>query len=227
MTPAGRSLWIPSSLPPQLAAGEVHLWRFPLDPFPHDLHSLQRLLSLDEQQRAARLLDPRKAQAFIVARARLRQILASYLSVDPAQISFTYGEQGKPALLSPATILTFNLSHSGDLALLAVAQGMEVGVDIEKIEPSLDYQRLAARFFSSEENAALMAAPKARRRRMFYRLWTKKEAQLKGAGGGFSAPPGRTSVRWSTRTFWLGRGYVAALASIASIGSVRRFCLEE
>lgn len=227
MKAAGASLWIPTSSAPQLAAGEVHLWRFSLETSPALLPTLTRTLSVDELQRGARLLDPRKAETFLVARARLRQILSSYLAVDPAEISFTYGEQGKPALLAPASTLTFNLSHSGDWALLAVAQGVEIGVDLEQIDPLLAYECLATRFFSPEENVALLAAPKARRRRQFYRLWTRKEAQLKGAGGGFSAPLDRTPAGWSTRSFWPGRGYVAALASIGSIGAVRRFCLEE
>lgn len=227
MKAAGDSRWIPTSSAPQLAAGEVHLWRFPLQCSPALLPTLTRTLSADELQRGARLLDPRKAASFIVARARLRQILSSYLAVDPAQISFTYGEQGKPALLVPPSVLTFNLSHSGAWALLAVAQGVEIGVDLEQIDPLLAYERLAARFFSPEENAALLATPQVRRRREFYRLWTRKEALLKGVGGGFSVPLERTPAGWSTRSFWLGRGYVAALASIGSIGAVRRFCLEE
>lgn len=227
MMAAGASLWIPTSSAPQLAAGEVHLWRFPLASSPVSLPTLKSTLAADELQRAARLLDPRKAASFIVARARLRQILASYLAVDPAEIAFTYGEQGKPALLEPASTLTFNLSHSGAWALLAVAQGMEIGVDLEQIDPFLAYERLAARFFSPEENAALLAAPEVRRRRQFYRLWTRKEAQLKGVGGGFSAPGGMKPTGWSTRSFWLGRGYVATLASILSIGDVTRFCVDE
>lgn len=220
MKAAGRSLWVPSSSPPQLAAGDVHLWRFPLDPSPH---ALSRHLAPDEQQRAARLLDPRKAQSFIVGRACLRQILAAYLAVDPAQISFSYGTQGKPAVLSPVTTLTFNLSHSGAWGLLAVAQGMEIGVDLEKIDPTLDYERLAARFFSPEENAALVAAPVVRRRRIFYRLWTRKEARLKGGGGGFSAPFGRMSAGWATRSFWPGRGYAGIVACEAAVMSIQRF----
>jgi 4'-phosphopantetheinyl transferase len=223
MTPAGRCLWVPSSFAPQLAAGELHLWRFPLDSPVQDLHPLQTLLSSDELQRAARLLDPSKAQAFIVGRARLRQILASYLAVDPAQISFTYGQHGKPSLLAPATSLNFNLSHSGALALLAVAQGMEIGVDLEKIDPLLDYQRLASRFFTPEENAALAAVPEGRRRRGFYRLWTCKEARLKGEGGGFSTPVWSAPEGWTTRSFWLGRGYAGAVACSDASYILQRF----
>jgi 4'-phosphopantetheinyl transferase len=228
MNSAGRSLWVSSLSAPLLAAGEVHLWRFPLEPSPLDLPFLQKLLSVDELHRAARLLDPQKASAFIVGRARLRQILASYLVVDPTQIAFVYGQHGKPALLSPVALLNFNLTHSGVWAVLAVAPGMEIGVDLEKIDPCLDYQCLATRFFTPEETSALAAAPEARRRREFYRLWTCKEARLKGEGGGFSASLGRAPERWTTRSFWLGHGYVGALACNDTIRSFRRFsCGEE
>ena len=226
MNPAGRSLWRPSPSAPPLAAEELHLWRFPLDPSSHDLPLLQKLLSSDELQRAARLLDPRKAQAFSVSRARLRQILASYLAVAPAQIEFCYGPHGKPALQAPvATSLTFNLTHSGAWALLVVARGREVGVDLEKIDPCLDYERLAARFLTPEENAALTAAPEGRRRRKFYRLWTGKEARLKGEGGGFSASDLHLSASWFTRNFWLAPGYVGSVACAVAIVSIQRFSM--
>lgn len=226
MNSAGRSLWRPSSTALPLTAGGLHLWRFPLEPSPHDLPLLQKLLTADELQRAARLLDPRKAQAFSVGRARLRQILASYLAVEPAQIVFAYGRHGKPALQSPAaTSLTFNLTHSGAWALLVVARGMEVGVDLEKIDPRLDYERLAARFLTPEENSALAATPEGRRRREFYRLWTCKEARLKGEGGGFSTADADSTASWFTRRFWLAPGYVGCLACAAAIASLQRFSI--
>lgn len=224
MKAAGRSLWVPSSQPPQLAAGDVHLWRFPLDTSPPELTTLKKLLSSDEEQRAVRLLDSRKAQSLIVGRGRLRQILAAYLRVDPAQIAFAYGRHGKPALQAPAaTDLTFNLTHSGAWALLVVARGVEVGIDLEKIDPHLDYEPLVTCFFTPEENSALATVPELRRRRTFYRLWTKKEARLKGEGGGFSVPAESDQAGWTTRTFWLGRGYVGNVACEAAVVSIQRF----
>jgi 4'-phosphopantetheinyl transferase len=185
---------------------------------------LKSLLSADELQRAARLLDPRKVQDFIVGRGRLRQILASYLAADPAQIIFTYGLHGKPTLQAPAAMgLTFNLTHSGAWALLVVARNTEVGVDLEKSDPRLDYARLAARFLTPEENAALAAVPETRRRRKFYRLWTRKEARLKGEGGGFSSEDVHPAASWYTRSFWLAPGYVGSLACSAESGSMQRF----
>lgn len=224
MSSAGHSLWIPSSSPPQLAAKELHLWRLPLDTSPLDFTNLKMLLARDEEQRAARLLDPRKAQDLIVGRGRTRQILASYLAVDPAQIAFAYGRYGKPTLpTSASTDLTFNLTHSGAWALLVIARGMEVGIDLEKIDPHLDYEPLADCVFTPEENSVLASVPELRRRRTFYRLWTCKEARLKGEGGGFSIADGAAQAGWTTRSFWLGRGYVGSVACAAAVASIQRF----
>lgn len=205
------------SLPP----GEVHLWRIPLTPSAEEFSLLHTLLSADELQRAERLLDRRKAQDFIVGRGRLRQILASYLHVDPAAIAFNYCNHGKPALTGSS--LQFNLSHSGAWALLALRADAAIGVDLEKIDPALDYKVLATRFFTAAENALLLAAPIAQRRRRFYRLWTRKEALLKGQGQGFSGSAEDEAGDWQWQTFWLAPGYVGTMASEGEILALRRW----
>ena len=182
------------------------------------------LLSADELRRAERLLDSHKAQAFIVGRGRLRQILGSYLQSDPAAIEFAYGADGKPALHRPqARPLQFNLSHSGNWAVLALSAGVAIGVDLEKIDLSLDYASLAARFFSAAENARLLAVSPPRRRRSFYRLWTRKEALLKGQGRGFTASTEVEERSWQLRSFWLGLGYVGEIACAGEIQVLRRW----
>jgi 4'-phosphopantetheinyl transferase len=109
---------------------------------------------------------------------------------------------------------------------------MEVGVDIEEIDPALDFERLAAQFFTSAENALLRGVSPARRRRAFYRMWTRKEAWLKGMGWGFSVPPRsvgllergpRGDAAWWVRSFPLGRGFLGALAVAGEVGVVRRW----
>jgi 4'-phosphopantetheinyl transferase len=209
------------SLPP----GEVHLWRFPLTPSAEEISLLQTLLAADELQRAERLLDRRKAQDFIVGRGRLRQILGSYLHVDPTTIAFTIGNHGRPTLTS--NCLQFNLSHSGAWGLLGLRADAAIGVDLERIEPALDYAALAARFFTAAENALLLAAPMAQRRRRFYRLWTRKEALLKGQGRGFSVSAEQEAGDWQLRSFWLGPGYVGTVACAGEIKSLRRWQVTE
>ncbi len=214
------TLWPSPPLAPLLAPGEIHLWRVPLAPLPDDLAPLKQFLCAAESARADRLLDRQKGAKFILCRARLRQILATYLQSDPARIEFSYGLYGKPALTAAAgNRLHFNLSHAGHWAVLALSADAPLGVDIEKIDPLLDYAKLAARFFSAAENGELNASAPQRRRRVFYRLWTRNEARLKGEGRGFSAPTMAAEILWQVRSFWLAPGYVAAVASVGVIKS--------
>lgn len=215
------TLWPALPMTRSLPPGEVHLWRIPLTTSPEEISLLHTCLAADELQRADRLLDRRKAQDFIVGRGRLRQILASYLHVNPAAIDLTYGKHGKPALTGNA--LQFNLSHSGAWAVLALCADAAIGVDLEKIEPALDYAALAARFFTAAENACLLNAPLSQRRRRFYRLWTRKEALLKGQGRGFSVSAEQEMGDWSLQSFWLAPGYVGTVACAGEIQTLRRW----
>lgn len=225
MSSSGSPLWQSPPTVPLLSPGEVQLWRFPLVVSPFELASLNNPLSPDEVQRAARLLDRRKAQAFIVGRGRLRQILAAYLHCDPAALVFAYGDQGKPTLTGSP--LQFNLAHSGDWGVLALSARTAVGVDIEKIDPALDYAGLAKRFFTASEQAHLFAAPEQQRRRSFYRLWTRKEALLKGEGRGFSGREVMAEEGRPWRSFWLGPGYVGTVACAGEIQGLRRWQVAE
>jgi 4'-phosphopantetheinyl transferase len=124
-----------------------------------------------------------------VARGTLRRILARCLKSDPAALHFDYNQYGKPSLAgesATASDLRFNLSHSADLALLAVARGLEVGVDVESIQLETDRLNLARRFFGPGETAALLALPPEQQVGAFYACWTRKEAYLKARGSGLS-----------------------------------------
>jgi 4'-phosphopantetheinyl transferase len=103
----------------------VDIWQWRLD------HGAIELLSADERARAGQFMFDRDRRRYIAARARLRIILARYVGQAPAALQFHYGPHGKPALDG----ISFNLSHSADLALLAVSRGTVVGVDIERVRP--------------------------------------------------------------------------------------------
>jgi len=205
---------------PVLTAGAVHLWRFSLNAAP----SFAQVLSSEEQTRAQRLKAPEKARSFAVARTRLRQILGGYLNLPPEVLRFAYGANGKPALAAELdTGIQFNLSHSGDWGLCALTLGGAIGVDLEQVSPTLEFLPLAQRFFSCAEINWLNSWPQGRRRRAFYRLWTRKEAWLKGHGDGFSSPTLALDSRhlattittahdWTLLNLLARRGYVAALA---------------
>lgn len=215
---------------PRLAGGEVELWRFRLDLTADEIGRLRQLLTDDEQRRAARLLDPNKSEQFVAARGRLRQILACYLETPAEQIAFDYAEYGKPFLHHAATAnLDFNLAHAGCWGVVMVSAAGAVGVDVEQIEPGLERDKVAARYFTDAECACWHRLPAVRRTRGFYRIWTRKEARLKAAGGGFSGSAKMASTQpdaFRLRSFVLAAGYLGACALPPSVMRIRRWVFE-
>lgn len=98
-----------------------------------------------------------------------------------------YGPKGKPALANPSGI-NFNITHAGNLAVIALTVGCDIGVDMEEIRPMMDMREIAARFFCPEEAAEIMSLPQAERSRAFFCCWTRKEAYIKATGAGLSTP---------------------------------------
>lgn len=144
------------------------------------------LLSEDETGRANRFRYPSDRRKFVMSRGSLRCILAQYMGTPPERAIFQYGEYGKPRLLAPPIDIRFNLSRSGERALVACTLGREVGVDIEWANRDLDVDDLAARFFTATENEALRRFPADQKRQAFLRCWTLKEAFVKAVGKGLS-----------------------------------------
>jgi 4'-phosphopantetheinyl transferase len=175
--------------PPPLAPEAVHVWRVRLDP-PGDLSDAWELLSDVERGRARRFVQEHHRRRFVSAHAALRRILAGYTARPPRELEFTSGPHGKPALAIPEARsrpkLEFNLSHSADLALVAVAWGRPVGVDLERWEREMDHLELAKRFFSPTERASLETLAERRDDlvRGFFAAWSRKEAYLKARGEG-------------------------------------------
>jgi 4'-phosphopantetheinyl transferase len=161
----------------------VHIWRAALDEtgWP-DAHRLPA----PERERAASFLREEPGRRWVAARWALRRVLEGYLEEPAAEIELELGDNGKPRLPNGAGI-EFNLSHSNGLALVAVAEGREVGVDVELIEPGRDLVGLSERALSQEEAAAVRAASDAERPPVFYAAWTRHEASLKCLGTGLGA----------------------------------------
>ena len=157
----------------------IHVWRIPISGA-FDVHSLDRL----EQERAARFHRDEDRLRYTASHAAVRAILGSYLGVEGSSLSFGASPDGKPRLAAGGA-LRFNLAHSGDLALLAVAHGLEVGVDVERHQP-VEHLELARRFFSAGEVAAIRAA--SAQDLAFFRCWSRKEAFVKACGQGLSLP---------------------------------------
>lgn len=164
----------------------AHVWRVPLRSL--DARELHDLLSPDEQARAARFLRDRDAHAYVVAHGTLRRVLARYHGATPNALTFIAGPFGKPALDAPESKLEFNLSHSGDLALIAVSRRGSVGVDVERWDRHIEHLDLAEHFFSPAERTALRLLEHELEATTegFFNAWTRKEAYLKATGEGIT-----------------------------------------
>jgi 4'-phosphopantetheinyl transferase len=159
-----------------------------LDRDPTEIARESSELSPSEIKRAERLPAGLARDRFIAGRLFLRNTIAPLLDRKARDISLEVGKWGKPRL-SGSTVsydLRFNISHSADLAILAVCSGFEVGVDLEKIDTGIPCLNLARLFFSARELRELMSLDDEEQRDAFFRCWTRKEAYLKGCGRGFS-----------------------------------------
>jgi 4'-phosphopantetheinyl transferase len=219
---------------PVLPPDEVHLRRVDLEAIYAEESRWEKLLSTDERERAFRFRFPRDRQHFIAARAMLRTFLGKYLGVAPAALSFSYSEKGKPRLSQnhAENGVTFNLSHSGGVALYAFSLHRELGVDVEHIRRDFEVEAIARRFFSMHEQKQLAELPAEDRPEVFFRCWSRKEAYIKATGDGLSLPlsqfdvsldPGNTdalvttrpnaaeAARWRLTDVSAGSDYAAAL----------------
>ncbi len=234
------SFWQKVSGIQSIQRGEVHIWRLSLKASPAPAAALEAELSGDELARADQFYFEQDRIRFIVARSALRRLLGTVLGRPPGSLDFSYGAQGKP-FLAEAAQLQFNLSHSGDWALLAITRCGEIGVDVERIRERLDIRQMAGRFFSKRETEALFALDRALWPQAFFNCWTRKEAFIKAVGGGLTIPlhqfdvtlaPGEAArlldVRgglgspdaWILRDLEMPAGYAAA---VAVRGPVERF----
>ncbi len=166
-----------------LSPDAVHIWSAALeDGAPIEV--CRQVLSQGERDRAERFRFEHLRRRFVIAHGFLRDVLGGYLGMAPAAIRFETGEHGKPFV--PGAEVQFNLSHSGDLAALAVTRARSIGVDVELARPVEWLDEIAARFFAAGEREKIAAAPD--RDRAFFECWTRKEAYIKGVGGGLSIP---------------------------------------
>lgn len=210
----------------------VSIWSIALAQADSIVTRLRALLNAEEQARAQRFYFERDQRRYTVGRAMLRLILSQHGAGDPAALTFTYNQWGKPALATTRAPLAFNLTHTGDHALCAVTAGATVGIDLEEIR-ALDYQQMAATVFSPLEQSTLQQIAPAQLPLAFFNGWTRKEAYIKAHGQGLSMPladfdvtlapdePARLlatrpdpteATRWSLYGWSVGKSQVAALA---------------
>ncbi|CAG9933603.1 4'-phosphopantetheinyl transferase family protein [Candidatus Nitrotoga arctica] len=181
-------------MPPQLQAGELHIWKIELDYDNGHWQPLMALLSDDEQIKADRYRFDKLRLRYIAGRAALRKLLGGYMGREPEALIFDYNDYGKPSLQNIDNGLCFNVSHSGETMLAAFVLNSEVGIDIEAIQQNIDYVDICQRWFSVQENNALQDLPEEQRIAAFFRAWTRKEAYIKARGIGLSYSLNRFSV---------------------------------
>jgi 4'-phosphopantetheinyl transferase len=211
-----------------LSASDVHVWRASLLLADSGLAHLRDSLSLEERARAERFAVEDARVRYIAAHGILRTILSRYVNERPDSLTFTAGRHGKPSLTGPRGAVEnvcFNLAHSDDSALIAVARAREVGVDVERIRGDVESLGIAGRFFAPSEFERLRHLPSDDANRLFFTLWTSKEAYLKARGTGLSLGldrfevelgPGSTVGR--IRRLEEGREYEDCLIRILSLG---------
>ncbi len=164
--------------------GLARVWIVPVDLPPEVVARCQDVLDDSERARAAAFRNQRDRKQYAVAHGALRILAARELQVTPSALRWDPGPYGKPELADPWSGLSVSLSHSADLVAVAVAAGRAVGIDIQHLVPRLDVVAMSARFYPPAEAAYVAAGRDASARtERFTRLWSRKEAVVKAAGG--------------------------------------------
>jgi 4'-phosphopantetheinyl transferase len=198
-----------------VASTIVQVYAVELDRRDDEVESLRSVLTPDERD------GPVRAQ---VARAAARVVLGDTIRMDPAAVPISrrcehcgHTSHGRP-VVAAAVPVSFNVSHSGPLGLIAVLEGdARIGVDLEVVRRRPRLDALAERVLDADAHAAWLRLPdQDARLRAFLEAWTEKEAYLKARGVGIT-----TSLRavspapdgWTVQAFSPRAGFVAALAA--------------
>ena len=168
----------------------VHVWTATVDIGPAALDMVARPLSLSERTKRDSFRFERDRIAYAFRHAMLRHVLGATIGVDPAHLEFATNAFGKPSLegAQGRCPVSFNLSRSGDVVAVALAEGREVGIDIEHVRPMADLDTIARHWFTTAEYKHVTAAQPPRRCDRFFSVWTRKEAFIKAIGRGLSIP---------------------------------------
>lgn len=172
------------SATPSIPPVGIDLWLLDLSKISENISTkLSGFFSAEELIRAQKY--KRNSNSFLATRALLRLVLAKYTGLHPQDLLFASAEHGKPYLINSPLPVYFNLSHCGDVAVLAVGSQDGIGVDIEIIR-ARDYLSIAERFFHDDEWRLMNSVAAEKREILFFKLWTLKEAFFKAMGGGIS-----------------------------------------
>ena len=189
-----RELHDPAPTPIAIASplSEISLWWISLSPTV-DCRLLAAELSDAERERMQRFATDVLRDRYLIGRISLRRLLGRTLGVEPAAVPLERGPRGRPQLTGIRDI-DFNVSHTTDVALIAIARHVKVGVDVERADRSIHSLGIARKFLTERERAVLPASDPDGARRRILRLWTCKEALSKATGDALSAPFRRLDI---------------------------------
>lgn len=229
----------------QIGRDEVHIWRGSTRISADFARRLGELLSDAERAKAARFTHQADRNRYIASHAMLRLVLSAYVGAPAFKLDFQTDRYGKPRLQQATRQgLSFSLSHSGELALLALALRQPVGIDIEAIRCDFELSTLVDRVLAETECELLKQTPLNIQRALFFRAWVRKEAVLKASGRGLTCDPRRITVlrskslngpqstkvdtgpngeQWNVRDVTSCSGYAAAVAATARNWELRAF----
>lgn len=207
-----RIRWRMARRAPPLSESDIHLWRIDTAELtaaePADIERL----STQERNRADRLVNERLRAEYIRVHARVRQILAMYLGLTPAEVTFSYSETGKPSLESNPDKIEFNLTTVTGLSLLAVARGQPLGIDCERVRPRDQLMGIARRMFPAADADALLELSDIEQLQAFYASWTALEAEVKVDGRGLGRRELTAPLAIEIRHFVPAAGLIGAVA---------------
>ena len=214
-----------------LAKDTVHVWQANLHASSVNATDALNLLDSEERARAAKFFSDVERAEFVASRSMLRSLLSFYLGCEPSGVRFGHAPGGKPHLLrhDARPDLRFNASRTCNLAMVAIAMGRDVGVDIEQITFDGGVADVMGKALTDEERASLEALPsQAEKHAEFFKLWVRKEAFLKARGDGLAIAPalvhaqtpsgkvylrGRLQRGWRVYDVAVGAGNAAAIAA--------------
>ncbi|WP_298553733.1 4'-phosphopantetheinyl transferase superfamily protein [uncultured Algibacter sp.] len=176
-----------------LAVNQVHVWCISFDISENEINYLKSFLTDDEIIKASKFRFEKDKNCSIITRGALRLLSGKYLKTNPKDIIFKYGQFGKPDYRMK-TNLKFNVSHSGNKAVIGFVLNNDIGVDIEDIKTNFEILDIAKNYFSNIEIKALKKLPKNLHAKGFYRCWTRKESFIKAKAKGLSFPLDSFSV---------------------------------
>ena len=163
----------------------VDLWHGELVDTQTCSESFLSCLDTNELARAESYSKPLLKWRYIEARGRLKFLLADYLDISPNHVQIAQTEHGKPYLPNHPQ-LVFNISHTANQLVIAVAKHCQLGVDIERIQARSTLAALVKKCFSTSEAAYWQNLPESEKAWVFYQFWTKKEAFVKATGRGIA-----------------------------------------